>query len=278
MNQAAYSAFWHFINERHAIYLKKSEGLEKPWTTDPVLRDWKFCNVFRILDKQSQLLLEHVITPHVNDSSAHLLFNIFVFRAFNLYDTYKTLGWSSFWDPEAAIDLLAYRVGSGLNLTSGAYMIRGREGMPKYRSIVKSLTEIWEAKHDLVEYLASERSLEYAFDAIMDCKFWGWGEFTSYQVVLDLTYTPILANAEDINTWCAFGPGAIRGIHLLFDNWHEMTPLACAQYLLEESPKHIGSHVPPLTLQDIEFSLCELQKYWRIQTGGKSKERYNGAY
>lgn len=268
--------FWHYINERHLIYERRSSGLSKPWTDDPILMDWKFCNVFRHLDKTSTWMIEHVILPHLDVSPGNLLFNIFLFRAFNLIETYQLINWQHYWNESRAKELLASRASQGQKLFSSAYMIRGYEGKPKWESVLETLSKIYEHKSLLAEYIMENNSLQDTVEIIVDNKYWGWGPFTSYQVALDLTYTPILEEAEDINTWCHFGPGAVKGLQTLFPGIISKNYLRHAIWLLEESPKHLGAHVPALTLQDIEFSLCELQKYLRIQAGGRMKEKFSG--
>lgn len=279
MNQEALDDFWWFINERHKISLKKTIGRPKPWTEDPILRDWKFCNVFRQYDTQTKLLIRNVIKPHWNDDIGLMLFNIYAFRAFNWWPTYSWLvnnighnGWLDIWNPDGAKGLLHTLIKCNEKLTSGAYMIRGREGMPKYESIVQTLTDIWEQ----APLIRGFHTLEETQNLLMEQKFWGWGSFTTYQIVLDLTYTKWLENAVDINTWCEFGPGAIRGIREIYPDLPKKDMLQAARGLLLDSPKFLQSHVPTLTLQDIEFVCCELFKYRRIKAGGRSKEKYNG--
>lgn len=268
--------FWHYINQRHQIYLNRQAGLPKPWTDDVILQSWKFCNVFRQLDKTSAWMIEHVIEPHIEDSPGRLLFNIFLFRAFNLIETYQALDWQHYWNEERAKDLLYWRASTEQKLFSSAYMIRGYEGKPKYESVSETLSKIWEHKSLLSEYIMENNSLQDTVEIIVDNKYWGWGPFTSYQVALDLTYTPLLEEAEDINTWCHFGPGALKGLKALFPEATHKDYLPSAIWLLKESPKFLGAHVPALTLQDVEFCLCELQKYLRIKAGGKMKECYSG--
>lgn len=275
----AYCDFWYFISERHRIYLKREAGGEKPWSNEPIFQNWKFCNVFRQLDKQSKFLINEVILPHWNSDPSLLLFNIFAFRAFNLWRTYQSsIGWSAKWDPLYIKMLLRGQINAGNPITSGAYMLRGKEGEPKYSSIVDTLTEIWNRKEELLTAIEEVGTLQGAWQKIVDAKFWGWGPFTSYQIALDLTYSPILINPEDINEWCCFGPGAVKG---LLEIWPDLPRkqdflLAAAQHLLVDQVKYREPHVPILTLQDIEFSLCELQKYRRIKLGGRGKEKFNG--
>lgn len=282
VNEEAYQDFFYWINERHKIFLKKWRGDHKPWTDDPILRDWKFCNVFRQYDKQSKLLIDNVIKPHWNDDLSLMLFNIYAFRAFNWAPTYANLvkdfgknGWLEYWSDTVGKDSLQDTLITNGKLTSGAYMIRGREGMPKYESIVQTLTDIWQEKeHVAKQFIDSVFSLEAAQILLYSRGYWGWGPFTTYQIVLDLTYTKWLENAVDINTWCEFGPGAIRGIREIYPELPKNMMLDAIRGLLLDSPKFLEGHVPTLTLQDIEFSLCELQKYRRIKAGGRSKERY----
>lgn len=283
INIQAQNDFWWFVNERHRMYLKKAAGAPKPWTEDPALRDWKYCNVFRSLDTQSRILISE-LNSHSDASIQTKIFNIFVFRAFNWWVTYKEIGgWFTDWDAETlgkVYTMLEMR--QGVKLTSGAYMIRGREGMPKYESIVQTLTDIWNNLESLTEDIREEDTLENAYNAIMAQDFWGWGPFTAYQVVLDFTYgnDPVLKWTlnTDINSWCEFGPGAKRGLREI---WPEIKltrdfMIEGAKHLLLDQVKYREEHVPEMTLQDIEFCLCELSKYRRIKAGGKSKERYAG--
>lgn len=284
MNQEAYQDFFYWVNERHKIFLKRWRGDPKPWTDDPILRDWKFCNVFRKNDRQSKLLIDNVIKPHWNDDLGLMLFNIYAFRAFNWWPTYQGIcsnygpDWLTEWKPESVKDVLCTMLTEpNSKLTSGAYMIRGREGMPKYESIVQTLTDVWEQAPDIGKYLTKwPKGLQYTQEILMGQRFWGWGPFTTYQVVLDLTYTKWLENAVDINTWCEFGPGAIRGIREIYPNLPKNMMLEAARGLLLDSPKFLEPHVPALNLSDVEFVCCELFKYRRIKAGGKSKQKYDG--
>lgn len=279
MNQEAYETFWYWIGERHSIFLKKELGEPKPWTDDYVLRNWKFCNPFRNNDKQSRFL-KNVLDQHVQAEPGLILFNIFVFRAFNWYPTYQTIGgWQDKWNENDIVDLLEHLVvQQGKQLTSGAYMIRGAQGMKKYESIPATLTEVWTDRDRLANLILNEipPALETTYEILSEPNFWGWGPFTTYQVVLDLLESPLLRVATDLNSWCEFGPGAKRGLACIFPSIRNRDLLERSQYLYKQSRFHLPPHVPLMTLQDIEFSLCELSKYIRIKGGGHGKEGYPG--
>lgn len=276
INQEAYQTFWYWINERQKVWSRKYNGYPKPWSDDPIFQEWKFCNVFRRLDKQSQFLIERVINPHKADNQADLLFNIFLFRAFNWWDTYKLLGWQDNFRYTEALRILTQQRMRQEKLTSGAYMIRGRQGFPKYHSILMTVDKVWSERQTLLEIVQQNNSIQTATKTISNGNFWGWSDFTAYQVALDLTYSPIMPKPSDLNEWCAFGPGAARGIRLIFPDLEKSRFLEMAMFLWRAQDRHLETHVPSMTLQDIEFSLCELSKYMRIKNGGKSKEKYDG--
>lgn len=279
MNQAAFEDFWYWINARHSIYLKKEAGEPKPWSRDYIFQQWKFCNVFRQLDKQTQFLVKE-LDSHKYSDPAYILFNIYLFRSFNWYPTFQKIGWVNVWSPEDLKHMFETWMWSGKPYTSGAYMLRGREDLPKYESIILTLNEIWDYKEQLITQLNHDAgaSMEETYNVLMEYHFWGWGEFTTYQIVLDMTYSSLLEYPKDIDDWCAFGPGAKRGFREI---WPDMKldkreMLKAAKQLLSEQSKHRKPHVPVLSLQDIEFSLCELGKYRRIKAGGRGSQKYAG--
>lgn len=296
IDQEAFDTFWYWVNERYAIALRRAAGQEKPWSEDPIFQEWKFCNVFRTDDKQTQALLGHLSPKHIDRPKTKrdlelLLFNIYAFRAFNWDPTYCNLvkdipagkrttrdGWLEDWSTTMGQDSCLDTLQTNHQLTSGAYMIRGRDNQPKSLSIPATLSVIW----DRVPYLANAiqdepvTTMEEMYDLLRVQNFYGWGPFTTYQIVLDLTYTYVLGGSSDINTWCMFGPGAKRGLNLVFPGIRSKDYLPATKELWETQKSHRQLHVPFMSLQDIEFSLCELSKYMRIKRGGKSKEKYPG--
>lgn len=284
MDSEAYETFWYWVNERQRIYLNKKAGETKPWSEDPIFQHWKFCNVFRTQDTQTSWLIRKILDPNHDGNPADILFNIYAFRAFNWADTYEWISagqWFSDSHPFYEIkvkQLLLQKIMAHKQLTSGAYMIRGRFGQSKSVSIPETLQHIWNMRAYLLDRIQDEpiTTMEDMQDLLLAQKFWGWGPFTTYQVVLDLTYTRFLQGASDINSWCEFGPGAKRGIRCIWPEARNGQMLDYARQLYFSQDGHLEDHVPSMTLQDIEFSLCELSKYLRIKRGGRSKATYAG--
>lgn len=52
VDPARADALWYWMTERHKIYTKRSRGVPREqWTSDPILMEYRFCNVFRELDR-----------------------------------------------------------------------------------------------------------------------------------------------------------------------------------------------------------------------------------
>ena len=52
-----YNTYWRFAAERQCVFFRRFEGSPAPWTQDPVMRAYKFTNVYRASDRVSQYLI-----------------------------------------------------------------------------------------------------------------------------------------------------------------------------------------------------------------------------
>ena len=89
--------FFDFVNERHAIYLRKTRGDPWPWTSDPILQKYSFPNVFRVLDKTSIALMKQLIEPYWGHTE--LFFNVAIFRGYGWAPTQKAIGFIDNYEP-----------------------------------------------------------------------------------------------------------------------------------------------------------------------------------
>ena len=89
--QEIYDLYWYFACERQNIFLKKKDGLPPPWTDDPILQSYKFCNSYRVNDRISQYLLKKVIYNGYNYSDEDMIFRIILFKIFNKESTWELL-------------------------------------------------------------------------------------------------------------------------------------------------------------------------------------------
>ncbi len=243
--------FFDYARERQLILLRKRAGQAKPWTVDPVLRAYRFCNVFREDDKVTQHLRS--ITNKMVSYDQILLATI-LYRWFNRPETgdslfnhrleeYDWTPFQKFFDIYLNTDtynisvlkegILAHQP-NGPYVT-GAYCIIGAPHMPKLDGILEVFRMFLTEKRpfdniqdgEIIEICSwgwrevADHCLAYSGRVPMET-VWDWfrrysrsGDFMAYEVVTDLYHTPLLAGAPDTMTWANAGPGAIRGLNRL---------------------------------------------------------------
>jgi 5-hmdU DNA kinase-like protein len=272
MNPCSEDLFWYWISERHGIYLAKERGEPKPWSEDAIFQKFKFVNVFRKLDRTTVWLLDHTILPNL-DGVQLLAFNIAWFRMFNRIETGEALGWQVRWDRE---DMTRRVRAMATPPFTGAYIIHSEPGEPKVESIVEVCDRLY---HHIIHpaFLVCRQEGMYST--------WWYlqhvrhvGPFMAYQMVLDMMYCPgLLQSAPDRETWACVGPGALRGLRRLYPGMPPKEGLSKMLELREKSRHSLKSHVPLLDVHDIEFCLCELDKYCRVKFGeGRPRSTYPG--
>lgn len=284
------SLFWSFINERHRIYLKKTAGEPKPWTEDTILRDYKFTNIFRELDRGTVWLRENFIQPHWDDDAGLIVANVSWYRMFNHWGTGARLGWQTTWYPDGIKAVLRERMRQGEQVFTNAHIIWSEEGIPKIDAIVDYASAVWKDRDVVAQVASHQNALEAVFSVLTG--FRGIGGFQAYEIVTDLRHTRLLENATDINMWANMGPGAKRGLLRLglpAKNDKEglmsmrqlltrsMFSLKTGEHRSHSDAYRLEEHVPMLELRDIEHSLCEFDKYCRVKFGeGEPRMKYNG--
>lgn len=97
-----YNEFFRTMFERQEVWNKRFLlNQSAPWTEDEILKDYKFTNVYRELDKHSQYLIKEVMIPE-NTNSLNLVWKMMLFRIFNqpatfnfIKQNYETPAWAS---------------------------------------------------------------------------------------------------------------------------------------------------------------------------------------
>lgn len=79
--------FW-LMHERMCIWKRRFiDKKERPWTENEILRDYKFTNVYRELDRNSQWQIKNIILDN-SLSLKNLIWKMMVFRFFNNPETF----------------------------------------------------------------------------------------------------------------------------------------------------------------------------------------------
>ena len=279
-NSQLVESFKQFIRERWAIHQLKAAGRPKPWTQDPILQRYRFCNVRREDDTVTRWIADHWRAPHAKDPD--LWFAMCVARLVNWPDTLAELDYPKAWDADNFVTVLERRAAGREKVFSGAYIVSTNgHAMPKARYLAQHvLTPLWTRRQ------AIRPTVGDSLDSFHD-RLWGqqgMGPFMAAQVVADVKYVEPLKKASDWYTWAAPGPGSKRGLNVVLgrakdtpwgggDKW-----LRALRELIEQCTYDLEeAGVPRLHAQDYQNCLCEFDKYTRTSRGeGTPRSTYQG--
>ena len=321
------SPLWAWVNERHAIYIRKglrsgltpdqlhvpqfadleecdpgSHALREagPYTDDPILAQYRFCNVFRELDRVTVWIDQNIRKPFADHPDLWLM--LAIARYINWPDTLQTLieydgawptGDHGSFSPGGLGRALDFISSEGRKVYTGAYMIRA-ESNPKaeWYSWTKQqyvarivIGRLWEDREQWRAMFQDQPEggleLQAVWQMLQSPRYIGWGPFMAYQAVVDMRWCPsLLGGAPDINTWAALGPGSRRGLNRLAGRPLDF-PLSQAQglhemrFIYETQNAHRAPWVPVIDLSDIQNALCETDKYLRVKQGeGRPRAQY----
>ena len=279
--------YFYWLHERENIrILKEEQGAEPPWTNDPILQEFKFCQVFREDDRTTRWFRTHIRDP-LQDKPEVIMATI-IFRWFNLIETGRTLLKHDLllkWDRKKAIE----EVTKQPKWITGSYIIKTPNRMDKVTGVAECITHMWKDRKYIAETLELYRNerrntLEGAWVLFRDYPY--MGPFMAYEVVTDLRDTYILEDASDVNTWANAGPGAMRGLNRLTGRplkftstrhpWQkEMYDLLCLADDRLDRDWTFPPHGQKFELREIEGGLCEFDKYSRIlKDEGRTRSIY----
>lgn len=281
------NGYFHFLRERYRILLRRRAGEPAPWTSDPVLQSWRFCNVRREDDKVTEWFRREIRDP-LQDHPA-VWFATIAFRWFNTIETGELLKpflAVGHWDRAEVQRLLEERIARGETIFTAAFMINSAPGIKKHINILDILDEVHKAGPP-ARITRDCWTKEAMFKEVK--KIPRLGNFAAYQVVVDLQYTFWLRNAIDLNTFTVAGPGCAKGIGLCFfdDAEHfsygskkdqeEMLALMAQALEASRDPSNWPAEWPPFVLSDIENGYCEYLKWRNGHSGKRLKRTYQGA-
>ena len=271
-----FDIFWQFTAERQRVYEKRVAGEPGPWTEDRILREYKFCNVFRAADRVSQALIKEVI--YVDDTTAaeDLAFQIVLFRTFSNIATWRSLvahlGRKPIVDDlrgdalENALD--AVRASNG-RLYTGAFILCATDA---YGRRVKHLNHVelfrdMFVNQELQRRILQAPSLRQLYDDLHEFPL--MGDFMSYQIAVDLNYSELTDFSE--NDFTQPGPGALRGIKKVFEHTGDYSPSDVIHWMVDRQEEEFASRGlafnglfgRPLQAIDVQNLFCETDKYCR---------------
>lgn len=273
----AYRLYWYFASERQRAFEMRVSGELGPWTDDPILQEYKFCNVFRAADRVSQYLISNVAYSAEPCSPDDRVFQIVAFRTFSRIETWEALrdalGRSpTLVDLESGAfgDALTHLRGGGGPIYTGAFILCATDA---YGQGVKHLNHVELFRdmflhRDLAGDVQRAESLREVYDLLH--QFPLMGDFMSYQTAIDLNYSEFLNFSE--SEFTKPGPGALRGIKKCFISLGDYTPSDIIQWMVEHQEQEFERLGLPfnglwgrrLQAIDCQGLFCETDKYCRV--------------
>lgn len=272
-----YELYWKFAYERQKVFEARAAGLPGPWTDDPVIQAYKFCNVYRAADRVSQYLIRTICYSDQPDAPADRLFQIVAFRIFSSVETWEELrarlGHSPTLDDladgsfESALTAIKTEAGK---LYTGAFILCATDAYGrrvKHLNHVELLKDMFLA-HDLAAQILAAPSFKAIYNLIHS--FPMMGDFMSYQIAIDLNYSNLVNFSE--NEFTKAGPGALRGIAKMFTDTNGLSPEEVIMWMVEHQDEEFrrygydfhGLFGRPLHAIDVQNLFCETDKYCRV--------------
>jgi len=271
-----YELYWQFASKRQAAFEHRLAGLPAPWSDDPILQEYKFCNVFRACDRVSQYMIATVCYHQESCTPDDRLFQITAFRTLSRPETweglhrhlghYPTLDDLANGTFEAALEQVKSADGK---LYTGAFILCASN---YYGRSAKHLNHAELFKHmflidSLSAKLRAARSLREIYDLLHTYPM--MGDFMSYQTAVDLNYSDIIDFDE--NSFTKAGPGALRGIAKCFKSLGDFTPEEVIMWMVERQDREFARLALPfdglfgrkLHAIDCQGLFCETDKYCR---------------
>lgn len=248
-----------FARARHQLW----EG--KP-VRSRILTHRKFTNVFRVLDRGSQYLLERM---NIHEDPLDRMALSYFYRQVNRPDTMEDIimrndgyvpGSAEIFDPswydEVVAPVVLARPGAFLN---GAYIILIKPGDP--RGTLEKMREMFPAARPYLEAASATPELEHRVRRLQ--KTPGLGPFLAMQIATDMGYC--FGEEDQENTFILAGPGSRKGVAEISSQKAEQV---IKTFPVERLPTLPGSNGRPPSWMDIQNVFCEFSKYARLVHSG----------
>jgi hypothetical protein len=199
----------NWITERQNIHRRREAGEPPPWTDDPILRDYRFCNVIREDDAVTRHIARTWREPHADDPS--LFYAMAVARFVNWPETLDEIGYPVPRNRDHFKRVLSARMVRGETTFGPAYVIpNGGSTKAKIDYIADDvLDRLWRARAHMSPQPGTTLATYCA--RLMDFK--GVGSFMAGQIIADLKYVEPLRSAPDWKSFVISGPGSKNGLN-----------------------------------------------------------------
>ena len=277
-------AFYEFIYQRQLVWHNRFV-LKLPrekWTKDPYLKNSKYTNIYRELDRGTLWWFDHIATIwnkkslNQNERKKEIIWQTCVYRLLNKVETFDIVGVPSFKSFQKDIVQKKWYahiqklLDDGVKVWSSATItLQSNLKATRLQNLQTILGKLVKDLDLLAENIITTDGIEEVFKYVL--KRYGFGPFTAYEVTTDLAYLSCFN--LDINEWANAGPGCIPGIKLIFPWAINRADYPLLMKLLRDNQEKafkrykipfdkVALRGEYLNLRDIEHSLCEWRKYY----------------
>jgi hypothetical protein len=271
-----YDAYWRLAAERQQIFERRLAGQPRPWTDDPILSEYKFCNTFRASDRVSQYLISRVIhRPDAIDlPSEDIFLRVVLFRLFSKESTWEALEAATGGVTRDTLDV--ERLGRLLDdlrteqpIYTAAFILCAHDAYghaTKHRNHLELVSRMFRGG-TMGRDLAHASTLRDVYELLIQWPM--LGPFMGYQLAIDLNYTDRHEFSE--NDFTVPGPGAIRGLRKVFSDFGGLSPKQLIMRMVERQEEEFdrlglewtGLFGRRLHAIDAQGLFCETDKYAR---------------
>lgn len=270
-----FDTYWRFAAERQAIFYRRLSGAAGSWTLDPILRKYRFTNVYRAADRVSQHLIREIQYGRARSQAPNeVFFRTLLFKIFNRIETWEAIERAVgpvVWQGtvlKKIIETLDSMMARGMRIYSSAYIMPS----PPFgfsRKHANHLALLGQMMSDrLPDRIAQINSLRGVYEIL--ARYPGLGPFLAFQYAIDLNYSSMLMFDE--TEYVVAGPGALDGISKCFTDSGDHS----AEYVIQWTVDHqeaefdrmrlkfktlFGRRLQPIDCQNL---FCEISKYARI--------------
>ena len=310
LNEEYLHLFFETLYERQLIWKKRFiDKLERPWTDNEILRDNKFTNVYRELDRSSQWEIKNILMDK-GLNLENLVWKILVYRTFNNPQTFEAgmkIGYRNgipnyedYDKDEFYYFIEGVRNELGMNPFTSSYFIHPGIGHNReYNYSLKTIPELHALVLTLIETAKTAKKPEEIIALLNKVTY--VSDFVSHEYYQDFTYIARYTDKTfmrfDQNDFTNVGPGVRVGVRLIFPSTKPKNAIGritdlrdIAELYLNQISEERGEPMPylywngkeyyvsdkfNLTLHQIEMWLCEFSKYWKMMIGeGKQRSKF----
>lgn len=253
-----YKLFFYTMYERMKIWERRYIDKQPfPWTQNPILRDYKYTNVYRELDRSSQWQIKNILLRYKElGDYKELIWKLMIYRMFNSWESFQFIQEQTGWiggipdydsyDEEEFLGMLKKVRAAGINPFTNAYLLysgNGKEINTRDEYYVyKGIRGLRENFEELIYLIQTAETPEEIIEEMK--KIPTVAAFIAHEYYQDLTYIQIYTDWNVMrftqNDYTNVGPGASFGIRLIFPSLKKSEQKQAIYTLRDEAEKALA--------------------------------------